>query len=90
MKMENSVIIVETPDYIQTLQLQVAQMKTDDTKALFLIDKKTLEKLIILLNRDEVLRINMRNRAREKNPHGKQRMTTAKEILISPVMIIPN
>ena len=80
---------METPDYIQTLQAQIAQMSTDESKGLYLIDKKTLERLIKILKRDETLRNTMRNRHRDKNPEGQTRKITTKKIMITPVMLIP-
>lgn len=86
--MEHSDIIVHTPDYIQTLQMQIAQMRTDETKGLFLIDKKTLEKLVKVLSRDEQVRHNMREKHREKNPDLKTRVSKVMSLTIKPVMII--
>jgi hypothetical protein len=86
--MEHSDIIIQTPDYIQALQAQIAQMKTDDTKGLFLIDKKTLEKLVKVLSRDETLRHQMREKHREKNPELKTRVSKVMSLTIKPVMLI--
>jgi len=87
-RLMTSTEIIQTPDYIQALQTQVAQMKTDDTKGLFLIDKKTLEKLIKVLNRDEIVRHQMREKHREKKPDLKTRVSKVMSLTIKPVMLI--
>jgi hypothetical protein len=74
-----------TPEYIQTLQSQISQMSSDNSKALFVIDKSTLNRLVKVLIRDEQVRIASREFQRNKNPEAKLRGVMKKDLYIKPI-----
>jgi len=74
-----------TPTYIQILQSQLAKMNNDNQKALFVIDKYTLNRVIKLMIRDEQIRITSREFQRSRNPNGKVKGVSMKNFLIQPI-----